>query len=83
MLQRLRRPFHRRRADAGTAAPSPPARAGAFHAPVRLARRVANWPPGTPVTIVEPFGGAIMVEVSDGRGATLDVLVVRRTLLTI
>jgi predicted phosphoribosyltransferase len=50
---------------------------------VRLARRVANWPPGTPVTIVEPFGGAIMVEVSDSRGATLDVLVVRRTLLTL
>jgi predicted phosphoribosyltransferase len=46
-------------------------------------RRVANWPPGTPVTIVEPFGGSVMVEVADALGATLDVLVVRRELLTV
>jgi hypothetical protein len=48
-----------------------------------LARRVANWPPGTPVTIVEPFGESVMVEVSDADGDTLDVLVVRRRLLTV
>jgi len=35
------------------------------------------------VTIVEPFGGSVMVEVADALGATLDVLVVRRELLTV
>jgi len=72
----------RRRADGSGAAPAP-GQPGAFHAPVRLVRRVANWPPGTPVTIVEPFGGSVMVEVADALGATLDVLVVRRELLTV
>jgi hypothetical protein len=72
----------RRRAASGQAAPAR-GRPGGFHAPVKLVRRVANWPPGTPVTIVEPFGGAIMVEVADGGGDTLDVLVVRRELLTV
>jgi hypothetical protein len=48
-----------------------------------LARRVANWPAGTPVTIVEPFGRSVMVEVADARGDTLDVLVVGRQLLTV
>jgi hypothetical protein len=76
------RPFHRRRADGPDAAEAP-ARPGAFHAPVILARRVANWPPGTPVTIVEPFGESVMVEVSDAEGDTLDVLVVGRRLLTV
>jgi predicted phosphoribosyltransferase len=71
-----------RRPDGSAAAPARE-RTGAFHAPVRLVRRVANWPPGTPVTIVEPFGGAVMVEVPDALGATLDVLVVRRELLTV
>jgi hypothetical protein len=56
---------------------------GAFSAPVRLARRVANWPPGTPVVIVEPFGRSVMVEVNDAGGGTLDVLVVRPELLTV
>jgi hypothetical protein len=72
----------RRRMQGGRAAPAS-GRPGAFHAPVKLVRRVANWPPGTPVTIVEPFGGAVMVEVADAVGDTLDVLVVRRELLTI
>ena len=76
------RPFRRRRAD-GSGAAEAPSRPGAFHAPVTLRRRVANWPPGTPVTIVEPFGGSVMVEVSDAEGATLDVLVVGRKLLTV
>jgi hypothetical protein len=61
-------------------APGPP---GAFSAPVRLADRVANWPPGTPVTIVEPFGPSVMVEVADADGGVLDVLVVRPDLLTV
>jgi hypothetical protein len=74
-------PFGRRADGAGAArAPGVP---GAFHAPVMLARRVANWPPGTPVTIVEPFGESVMVEVSDAEGDTLDVLVVGRRLLTV
>jgi hypothetical protein len=79
LFDRLR---HRRRADScgATAARGRP---GAFHAPVKLVRRVANWPPGTPVTIVEPFGGGVMVEVADGLGDTLDVLVVRREVLTV
>ena len=72
----------RRRADVGEAAEAP-GRPGAFHAPVILTRRVANWPPGTPVTIVEPWGSSVMVEVADTWGATLDVLVVRRELLTV
>jgi hypothetical protein len=71
-----------RRADTGYAAPAR-GRPGAFHAPVKLVRRVANWPPGTPVTIVEPFAGGVMVEVADGLGDTLDVLVVGRELLTV
>ena len=72
---------HRRPHGPGPAnAPAPP---GAFHAPVRLADRVANWPPGTPVTIVEPFGPSVMVEVADAEGDTLDVLVVRSDLLTV
>jgi|1185.fasta_scaffold124431_2 hypothetical protein len=71
-----------RRAELGDAAPAR-GRTGAFHAPVKLGRRVANWPPGTPVTIVEPFGGGVMVEVADGLGDTLDVLVVRPELLTV
>jgi hypothetical protein len=71
-----------RRAERGAAVPAGGI-PGAFHAPVRLVRRVANWPPGTPVTIVEPFGGGVMVEVADALGATLDILVVRRELLTI
>jgi hypothetical protein len=73
---------HRRPDGSGVAAdaPAPP---GAFHAPVRLADRVANWPPGTPVTIVEPFGPSVMVEVADAEGDTLDVLVVRSDLLTV
>jgi hypothetical protein len=74
-------PF-RRRAD-GTDAARAPGVPGAFHAPVMLARRVANWPPGTPVTIVEPFGESVMVEVSDAEGDTLDVLVFGRRLLTV
>jgi hypothetical protein len=73
---------HRRSGRAG-AAPAPCRRPGAFHAPVMLARRVANWPPGTPVTIVEPFGESVMVEVSDADGDTLDVLVVGHRLLTV
>jgi hypothetical protein len=81
MPLRFPRPF-RRRAD-GADAVEAPARPGTFHAPVILARRVANWPPGTPVTIVEPFGQSVMVEVSDAEGDTLDVLVVGRRLLTI
>jgi hypothetical protein len=72
----------RRRPGGGGAAPAR-GRPGAFHAPVKLVRRVANWPPGTPVTIVEPFGGGVMVEVADAVGDTLDVLVVGRELLTI
>jgi hypothetical protein len=79
LFDRLRR---RRRADADRAVPAR-GRPGAFHAPVKLVRRVANWPPGTPVTIVEPFGGSVMVEVADGLGDTLDVLVVGRELLTV
>jgi hypothetical protein len=75
--------FRRRRPDRTDAAPAPCRRPGAFHAPVLLARRVANWPPGTPVTIVEPFGESVMVEVSDAEGDTLDVLVVGRRLLTV
>ncbi|HEX2104333.1 MAG TPA: hypothetical protein VHF51_11830 [Solirubrobacteraceae bacterium] len=75
--------FRRRRADGAGAAEAPCRRPGAFYAPVMLARRVANWPPGTPVTIVEPFGESVMVEVSDAEGDTLDVLVVGRRLLTI
>jgi hypothetical protein len=62
------------------AAPGP---ADAFLAPVMLTRRVANWPPGTPVTIVEPFGKSVMVEVADAGGDTLDVLVVESKLLTV
>jgi hypothetical protein len=72
----------RRRADRGVARAAR-CRTNAFHAPVKLGRRVANWPPGTPVTIVEPFGGSVMVEVADGLGDTLDVLVVRPELLTV
>ena len=75
------RRFRRRLEDGGAKpAPTPP---GAFAAPVRLARRVANWPPGTPVVIVEPFGRSVMVEVNDAGGDTLDVLVVRPELLTV
>jgi hypothetical protein len=72
----------RRRTDTDKAAEAP-RRAGALCAPVRLARRVANWPAGTPVTIVEPFGRSVMVEVENAAGETLDVLVVGRKLLTI
>jgi hypothetical protein len=79
LFDRFRR---RRRADSGGATAAR-GRPGAFHAPVKLVRRVANWPPGTPVTIVEPFGGGVMVEVADGLGDTLDVLVVRREVLTV
>jgi hypothetical protein len=79
LFDRFRR---RRRADSGGATAAR-GRPGAFHAPVKLVRRVANWPPGTPVTIVEPFGESVMVEVSDAEGDTLDVLVVGRRLLTI
>jgi hypothetical protein len=79
LFDRLRR---RRRAESGSATAAR-SRPGAFHAPVKLVRRVANWPPGTPVTIVESFGGGLMVEVADGLGATLDILVVRRELLTV
>jgi hypothetical protein len=78
---RLRRLF--RRSDRVGGAAAAPARPGVFHAPVRLVRRVANWPPGTPVTIVEPFGASVMVEVADADGDTLDVLVVRPSLLTV
>jgi hypothetical protein len=74
--------FSRRRADGGVAAEAP-RRPGSFCAPVILARRVANWPAGTPVTIVEPFGRSVMVEVADAYGDTLDVLVVGRQLLTV
>ena len=77
------RPFRRRGPDGAGAAKAPCRRQGAFHAPVKLARRVANWPPGTPVTIVEPFGESVMVEVSDAEGDTLDVLVVGHRLLTV
>jgi hypothetical protein len=73
----------RRRGAGGSRATPARGRPGAFHAPVKLVRRVANWPPGTPVTIVEPFAGGVMVEVADALGDTLDVLVVRRELLTI
>jgi hypothetical protein len=83
MALRFPRPLRRRFADGAGAAEAPSSRPGAFHAPVMLARRVANWPPGTPVTIVEPFGESVMVEVSDADGDTLDVLVVRRRLLTV
>jgi hypothetical protein len=79
LFDRFGRP---RRADSGGATAAR-GRPGAFHAPVKLVRRVANWPPGTPVTIVEPFGGGVMVEVADGLGDTLDVLVVRREVLTV
>jgi hypothetical protein len=79
LFDRFRRP---RRDDSGGATAAR-GRPGAFHAPVKLVRRVANWPPGTPVTIVEPFGGGVMVEVADGLGDTLDVLVVRREVLTV
>jgi hypothetical protein len=71
-----------RRPDTHEAAEAP-RRAGALCAPVRLARRVANWPAGTPVTIVEPFGRSVMVEVENAAGETLDVLVVGRKILTI
>jgi hypothetical protein len=77
-----RRRRRQRRAQRGQAVPAR-GRPGAFHAPVKLVRRVANWPPGTPVTIVEAFGAGIMVEVADGLGETLDVLVVGRELLTV
>jgi hypothetical protein len=77
------RRFRRRRANGAGAAAAPCRRPGAFHAPVKLTRRVANWPPGTPVTIVEPFGESVMVEVSDVDGDTLDVLVVGHRLLTV
>jgi hypothetical protein len=76
--KRLRRRRHR--VGAAVEAPGPP---DAFLAPVHLTRRVANWPPGTPVTIVEPFGESVMVEVADAEGGTLDVLVVQPTLLTV
>ncbi len=80
-LSRRPRRFARRGHASGAAeAPGAP---GAFHAPVRLADRVANWPRGTPVTIVEPFGPSVMVEVADAGGDTLDVLVVRPELLTV
>jgi hypothetical protein len=81
MLHWLSQRLHRR-ADAGRARRAPNRRGG-FCAPVMLTRRVANWPAGTPVTIVEPFGGSIMVEVADASGDTLDVLVVGRQLLTV
>lgn len=74
--------FHRRR-DGDGGAVEVPGPAGAFLAPVVLTRRVANWPPGTPVTIVEPFGNSVMVEVADADGETLDVLVVEPKLLTV
>ena len=80
-IRRFRR-SRRRRADADSPSEAP-RRKGAFCAPVRLARRVANWPAGTPVTIVEPFGHSVMVEVANGAGETLDVLVVRRQILTV
>jgi hypothetical protein len=35
------------------------------------------------VTIAEPFGVSVMVEVVDADGATLDILVVRPELLTV
>ncbi len=81
-LSRRPRRFSRCRPDdlGAAEAPAPP---GAFSAPVRLVDRVANWPPGTPVTIVEPFGPSVMVEVADAEGDTLDVLVVRPDLLTV
>lgn len=75
--------FRRRCGEATGATTASCRRPGAFHAPVRLTRRVANWPPGTPVTIVEPFGESVMVEVSDAEGDTLDVLVVWHRLLTV
>jgi hypothetical protein len=51
---------------------------------VVLARKIATWPPGTPVSIVQPYGGdRVMVEVADGRGGTLDILVVDRRALTV
>src|SRR5829696_6739206 len=53
----LRRHVHRRLAVAAPGVPD------AFHVPLALARRVANWPPGTPVTIAEPCGVSVMVEV--------------------
>jgi hypothetical protein len=79
----FRRSLRRRREAEATGAAEAPGRPGAFHAPVMLARRVANWPPGTPVRIVEPFGPSVMVEVEDREGGTLDVLVVRPDLLTV
>jgi hypothetical protein len=74
--------FFRRRVDrrVAVAAPSVP---GAFHVPLALARRVAHWPPGIPVTIAEPFGASVMVEVVDVDGATLDILVVHPDLLSV
>jgi len=35
------------------------------------------------VTIAEPFGVSVMVEVVDAHGATLDILVVHPELLTV
>ena len=72
----------RHRADSHDAAEAPRL-PGALCVPVRLSRRVANWPAGTPVTIVEPFGRSVMVEVENAAGETLDVLVVGRKILTI
>ena len=78
----MRPRFLRRHVD-GRLAVAAPGVPGAFHVPLALARRVANWPPGTPVTIAEPFGASVMVEVVDAHGATLDILVVRPELLTV
>jgi hypothetical protein len=74
--------FLRRHVDRGVAVAAPGV-PGGFHVPLALGRRVANWPPGTPVTIAEPFGASVMVEVVDVDGATLDVLVLHPDLLTV
>jgi hypothetical protein len=41
------------------------------------------WRPGTTVNILGPFRNGLLVEVVGRRGDTLDVIVVRREMLTV
>lgn len=62
---------------------SVPSRRATFAPCTVLARRVSTWLPGTRVNILEPFRNGLLVEVLGRRGDTLDVILVRRDMLTV
>lgn len=55
----------------------------AHHVRTVLSKQVSAWPPGTEVVVLEALNGSLMVEVQDGRGGTLDIILARHDALTV